>query len=90
LLRRYYSEGTVVKQGTLLFKIDPAPYQAGPNKVKGILEQEEAQLEKASVMKERLRPYSLKTPSAGRTCWSHVGRVEWRFVQWRIRYLRRD
>jgi membrane fusion protein (multidrug efflux system) len=47
LLRRYYSAGTVVKQGTLLFKIDPAPYQVALNKVKRILEQEEAQLEKA-------------------------------------------
>jgi membrane fusion protein (multidrug efflux system) len=56
LLRRYYSAGTVVKQGTLLFKIDPAPYQVALNKVKRILEQEEAQLEKAKRDEERLRP----------------------------------
>ena len=28
LLRRAYTEGNFVKQGTLLFKIDPAPYEA--------------------------------------------------------------
>jgi membrane fusion protein, multidrug efflux system len=50
------SEGAFVKQGTLLFKIDPAPYQAALNKVKGILEQEEAQLENVKRDEERLRP----------------------------------
>lgn len=45
------SEGAFVKQGTLLFKIDPAPYQAALNKVKGILEQEERNLKRPSVMK---------------------------------------
>jgi hypothetical protein len=52
LLRRFYTEGAFVKQGTLLFKIDPvkidpAPYQAALNRLKGGLEQEEARLEKA-------------------------------------------
>jgi membrane fusion protein, multidrug efflux system len=56
LLRRDYSAGTVVKQGTLLFKIDSAPSQAALNKVKGILEQEEAQLEKAKRDERGLRP----------------------------------
>ena len=56
LLRRFYSEGNWVKQGTLLFKIDPAPYEAALNKLKGTLEQEEAQLEKAKRDEARLKP----------------------------------
>src|ERR1051325_7071902 len=56
LLRRFYDEGEFVKQGTLLFKIDPAPYQATLNRLKGILEQEEAQLDKAVRDEARLKP----------------------------------
>ena len=56
LLRRFYNEGSWVKQGTPLFKIDPAPYEAALNKLKGTLEQEEAQLEKAKRDEARLKP----------------------------------
>jgi membrane fusion protein, multidrug efflux system len=56
LLRRFYTEGSWVKQGTPLFKIDPAPYEAALNKLKGTLAQEEAQLEKAKRDEARLKP----------------------------------
>ena len=56
LLRRFYNEGSWVKQGTALFKIDPAPYEAALNKLKGTLAQEEAQLEKAKRDEARLKP----------------------------------
>jgi membrane fusion protein, multidrug efflux system len=56
LLRRFYVEGSWVKQGTLLFKIDSAPYEAVLNKLKATLEQEEAQLEKANRDEARLKP----------------------------------
>jgi membrane fusion protein (multidrug efflux system) len=56
LLRRYYTEGDFVKRGTLLFKIDPAPYQAALDKLEGALAQEEAQLEKATRDEARLKP----------------------------------
>jgi membrane fusion protein (multidrug efflux system) len=56
LLRRLYTEGSWVNRGTLLFKIDPAPYEAALNKLKGTLEQEEAQLEKAKRDEARLKP----------------------------------
>ena len=56
LLRRFYNEGSWVKQGTALFKIDPAPYEAALNKLNGTLEQEEAQLEKAKRDEARLKP----------------------------------
>ena len=73
MLRRYYSEGAFVKQGTLLIKIDPAPYEAALNKVKGILKQEEAQLEKAKRDEERLKPLFAENAAAieefGDQCW---------------------
>jgi membrane fusion protein, multidrug efflux system len=56
LLRRFYTEGSWVKRGTPLFKIDPAPYEAALNKLKGTLAQEEAQLEKAKRDEARLKP----------------------------------
>ena len=56
LLRRFYTEGDFVKQGALLFKIDPAPYEAALARLKGGLEQEQAQLEKAERDEARLKP----------------------------------
>lgn len=56
LLQRFYTEGNWVKRGTRLFKIDPAPYEAALNKAQGVLEQEEAQLAKATRDAERLKP----------------------------------
>lgn len=56
LLRHAYTEGSFVKEGTLLFKIDPAPYEAALNRLKGVLAQEEAQLEKATRDEARLKP----------------------------------
>ena len=37
LLKKYYVEGSKVKAGDLLFKIDPAPYQATLDQAKGDL-----------------------------------------------------
>ncbi len=44
LLRRTYEEGTRVRQGDLMFEIDPAPYQAALAQAKGALGQAEARL----------------------------------------------
>lgn len=56
LLKRFYTEGNWVKQGTRLFKIDAAPYEAALNRAQGVLEQEEAALAKAARDAERLKP----------------------------------
>lgn len=56
LLRRHYSEGEFVKRGTLLFKIDPAPYEATQKRLQGELAQAQAQLEKARRDAARLEP----------------------------------
>ncbi len=55
LLRRRYEEGQWVKQGTVLFTIDPAPYQAALRRAQGVLAQEEAQLTQASQDLARFR-----------------------------------
>lgn len=43
LLRRNFTEGSVVKAGDILFEIDPAPYQAELDRAKAQLAQAEAQ-----------------------------------------------
>jgi membrane fusion protein (multidrug efflux system) len=48
LLRRHYEEGQWVKQGTVLFTIDPAPFEAALRKAQGALAVEQAQLAQAS------------------------------------------
>jgi len=47
LLRRNYEEGQPVRQGELMFEIDPAPYQAALEQAKGALGQTEATLVQA-------------------------------------------
>jgi membrane fusion protein (multidrug efflux system) len=47
LLRRTYAEGTPVRQGDLLFEIDPAPFQATRDQAQGRLSQAEAKLAQA-------------------------------------------
>ena len=47
LLRRAYAEGAPVRQGDLLFEIDPEPYKAALEQAKGALGQTEAKLAQA-------------------------------------------
>jgi membrane fusion protein, multidrug efflux system len=47
LLRRNYEEGARVRQGDLMFEIDPAPYQAALEQAQGLLGQAEAKLAQA-------------------------------------------
>ncbi|HME10324.1 MAG TPA: efflux RND transporter periplasmic adaptor subunit [Bryobacteraceae bacterium] len=47
LTQQAYTEGSFVKQGQLLFQIDPRPFQASLDQAKGQLAQAEAQLEQA-------------------------------------------
>jgi membrane fusion protein (multidrug efflux system) len=48
LLERRYTEGAFVEQGAVLFKIDPAPFEAALKKADGVLAQEDAQLARAT------------------------------------------
>lgn len=55
LLRRNYEEGSRVRQGDLMFEIDPAPYQAALEQAKGALGQAEATLSQAKRDAERMQ-----------------------------------
>ncbi len=53
LLRQGYQEGAFVKQGQLLFQIDPRPFQAVLDQVEGQLAQAKAQLANAEAVQRR-------------------------------------
>ena len=55
LLRRNYEEGRSVRQGDLMFEIDPAPYQAALEQAKGALGQAEAKLAQAQRDQARMQ-----------------------------------
>jgi membrane fusion protein (multidrug efflux system) len=55
LLSREYQEGSVVKEGDVLFLIDPAPYESELESAKARLGQEKANLKRAERSWERIR-----------------------------------
>jgi membrane fusion protein (multidrug efflux system) len=56
LVRRNYVEGAVVKQGSVLFEIDPRKFQAAVDQAKGQAEQARAQLLKTELNVKRDTP----------------------------------
>lgn len=56
LIRRHYGEGAFVKRGTLLFEIDPRPFQAAYLKAKAELGKAQAQLVKTELDVKRDTP----------------------------------
>ena len=60
LLKRYYTEGDMVKQGQSLFLIDPAPYQAELARVQGDLAQAKASFTNAQLEYDRVIPLYAK------------------------------
>ncbi|PRC91261.1 efflux RND transporter periplasmic adaptor subunit [Solimicrobium silvestre] len=56
LLKRTYVEGQPVKQGQVLFQIDPAPYQVMLEQAKGAQAQQQAALDKATADRDRIAP----------------------------------
>lgn len=56
LLSRKYQEGAFVKEGTVLFTIDPLPFQAAVDSAAGALEMEKARLTQAEREKNRIGP----------------------------------
>jgi membrane fusion protein, multidrug efflux system len=55
LLKRVYTEGSDVKQGQLMFQIDPAPYKAALNATLAVLASAQATYTNAHVVAERDR-----------------------------------
>ena len=56
VLKRTFREGSEVKEGQVLFQIDPAPYQAALSSAKATLAKAEANLTQASLKMERYEP----------------------------------
>ena len=56
LLSRHFQEGSFVKKGALLFKIDPAPFKAAAQVAAGNLAVEKARLAQTLREKERILP----------------------------------
>jgi membrane fusion protein (multidrug efflux system) len=56
LLTQNYAEGSQVKKGELLFRIDPRPFQAALDQAKGKLAQDQAQLQKTTLDVKRYTP----------------------------------
>src|SRR6478752_6848047 len=56
IIRQNYKEGAVVRQGDVLFEIDPRPFKAALDQAKAQLAQAEAQLGKARLDVERDTP----------------------------------
>jgi membrane fusion protein (multidrug efflux system) len=56
LMSRHYAEGGVVKQGDLLFQIDPRPFQAALDQANGRLAQDQAQFDKTQLDVKRFTP----------------------------------
>jgi membrane fusion protein (multidrug efflux system) len=56
IVRQTYKEGSIVKEGDVLFEIDPRPFQAALDQAKAQLAQAEAQLGKATLDVERDTP----------------------------------
>ena len=56
LMSQNYAEGSMVKQGDLLFQIDPRPFQAVLDQAKGRLGQDQAQYGKTQLDVKRFTP----------------------------------
>ncbi len=54
--RRMYSEGEVVKEGQVLFQMDPKPFQAQLDQARAALAQAEAAMETARLDLDRIKP----------------------------------
>jgi membrane fusion protein (multidrug efflux system) len=56
LLRQVYKEGSTVRQGDVLFEIDPRQFKAAADQAKATLARDQAALDKAKLDVERFRP----------------------------------
>jgi len=66
LLRQDYKEGSQVKQGDLLFEIDPRPFQAVLDQANAKMAQDEAQRSRTQWMSSVMLHWPNRMPSASR------------------------
>ena len=66
LLERRYEEGSAVRKGDLLFRIDPEPYRAAAAQARAELGVEQAKLEEARRQRDRIVPLFEKNAASQR------------------------
>lgn len=66
LLERRYEEGSAVRQGDLLFRIDPEPYRAAVAQARAELGVEQAKLDEARRQRDRIVPLFEKNAASQR------------------------
>ncbi len=65
LIERAYQEGSTVKKGQVLFRIDPRPYQAALDRAKGALAQEQARYRQTDRDLKRIRQLQTRGFASG-------------------------
>jgi membrane fusion protein (multidrug efflux system) len=76
LIKQNYQEGQLVKKGTLLFEIDPRPFQAVVDEAKAALAKQQAVLQTAQANLKRILPLAAANAVSQRDKDNAVGSVQ--------------
>jgi len=76
LIKQNYQEGQFVKKGTLLFEIDPRPFQAAVDEAKAALAKQQAVLQTAQANLKRILPLAAANAVSQRDKDNAVGSVQ--------------
>jgi multidrug resistance efflux pump len=87
LLKTTYQEGALVKEGDVLFELDPRQYQAAVEKAKADVAQTQAVLVRSQQNVDRYRPLVARAPSARRS-WTTGCRLRRRIAPTSMRLAR--
>jgi membrane fusion protein (multidrug efflux system) len=76
LIKQNYKEGDFVKKGTLLFEIDPRPFQAAVDEARAALAKQQAVLQTAQLNLKRILPLAAANAVSQRDKDNAVGQVQ--------------
>jgi RND family efflux transporter MFP subunit len=76
LIKQNYQEGSFVKKGTLLFEIDPRPFEAELDVAKAILARHQAVLQTAQATLDRILPLAAANAVSQKDKDDAIGRVQ--------------
>jgi RND family efflux transporter MFP subunit len=76
LIKQNYKEGDLVKKGTLLFEIDPRPFQAVVDEARAVLARQQAVLQTAQANLNRILPLAAANAVSQRDKDNAVGSVQ--------------
>ena len=76
LIKQNYQEGEFVKKGTLLFEIDPRPFQAAVDDAKAVLSKQQAVLQTAQANLNRILPLAAANAVSQRDKDNAIGSVQ--------------